>query len=178
MNKKIFVPVVVTVVLAAALYGVAVGLLPVTNENRQADLNSSHTTLLSGSETFTVEPYSGEDANISAVYKADNGYVVETVTDGYVDEITLLVGVSNDGKVTGVVVRDQHETWGLGQKAANDVPFLTQLLLDKETLTVGENVDGVTGATVTSKAVVKAVNSAKAFVTGADVSSSATEWGG
>ena len=58
------------------------------------------------------------------------------------------------------------------------MPFLTQLLLDKETLTVGENVDGVTGATVTSKGVVKAVNSAKAFVTGADVSSSATEWGG
>ena len=41
-----------------------------------------------------------------------------------------------------------------------------------------DGVDGVTGATVTSKAVVKAVNSAKAFVTGADVSSSATEWGG
>ena len=40
------------------------------------------------------------------------------------------------------------------------------------------NVDALTGATVTSKAVVKAVNSASAFVTGADVSSSATEWGG
>ena len=43
---------------------------------------------------------------------------------------------------------------------------------------VGDNVDALTGATVTSKAVVKAVNSASAFVTGADVSSSATEWGG
>ena len=59
MNKKILVPVVVTVVLAAALYGVAVGLLPVTNENRLADLKSILTTLLPGSETFTVEPYSG-----------------------------------------------------------------------------------------------------------------------
>lgn len=46
-------------------------------------------------------------------------------------------------------------------------------------LAVGDNVDALTrGATVTSKAVVKAVNSASAFVTGADVSSSATEWGG
>lgn len=178
MNKKIFVPVIVTVVLAAALYGAAVGLLPVTNANRLEDLKWTLQTLLPDSEQFTVEPYSGEDANISAVYKADNGYVVETVTAGYVDDITLLVGVSNDGKVTGVLVRDQHETYGLGQKAANDVPFLTQLLQDQDTLTVGENVDGITGATVTSKAVVKAVNSAKAFVTGADVSSSATEWGG
>jgi len=42
---------------------------------------------------------------------------------------------------------------------------------------VGEDIDAITGATVTSKAVTKAVNSACAFVTGADVSSSATEWG-
>lgn len=39
-------------------------------------------------------------------------------------------------------------------------------------------IDAMSGATVTSKAVVRAVNSAAAFVTGADVSSSATEWGG
>ena len=178
MNKRIFVPIVVTVALAAALYGVAVGLLPATNANRLEDLKWTLTTLLPGSKDFTVEPYTGEDENISATYKAENGYVVETVTTGYAGDITLLVGVSNEGKVTGVVVRDQHETYGLGQKVSNDVPFLTQLLRDAETLTVGENVDGITGATVTSKAVVKAVNPAKAFVTGADVSSSATEWGG
>ena len=39
-------------------------------------------------------------------------------------------------------------------------------------------VDGITGATVTSKAVAKSVNSAVAYVTGADVASSATTWGG
>lgn len=178
MNKKLFVPAVVTAVLAAALYGTATALLPVTNENRLEDLKWTLATLLPGSEDFTVEPYTGEDENITATYKAGNGYVVETVTTGYVGDITMLIGVDNDGNVTGVLVRDQHETMGLGQKAANDVPFLTQLLRDAETLTVGENVDGITGATVTSKAVVKAVNSARAFVTGADVSSSATEWGG
>ena len=39
-------------------------------------------------------------------------------------------------------------------------------------------VDGITGATVTSKAVARCVNSAIAYVTGADVESSATSWGG
>ena len=39
-------------------------------------------------------------------------------------------------------------------------------------------VDGITGATVTSKAIARSVNSAVGFVTGADVSSSATTWGG
>ena len=38
-------------------------------------------------------------------------------------------------------------------------------------------VDGLTGATVTSKTVQKCVSSAVAVVTGADTSSSATTWG-
>ena len=39
-------------------------------------------------------------------------------------------------------------------------------------------VDAITGATVTSKAIARCVNSAIAYVTGADVSSGATSWGG
>ena len=43
---------------------------------------------------------------------------------------------------------------------------------------VGNNVDAITGATVTSKAVTRAVNTAVGYVTGADTTSSATTWGG
>ena len=39
-------------------------------------------------------------------------------------------------------------------------------------------VDAITGATVTSKAIARSVNSAVAYVTGADVASAATSWGG
>ena len=39
-------------------------------------------------------------------------------------------------------------------------------------------VDGITGATVTSKAIARCVNSAVGYVTGADVESGATSWGG
>jgi len=39
-------------------------------------------------------------------------------------------------------------------------------------------IDALTGATVTSKAIVRAVNSAVAYVTGADTVSAATSWGG
>ena len=53
--------------------------------------------------------------------------------------------------------------------------FYAGQLLEKQ----GEGeIDALTGATVTSKAVTRAVNSAAAFVTGADVSSGATEWEG
>ena len=90
----------------------------------------------------------------------------------------MLVGVSNDGTVTGLVVRQMDETWGLGRRALTDHEFLAQFLNTSGEAQVGSNVDALTGATVTSKAVARCVNSAVAFVTGADVSSGATSWGG
>ena len=70
------------------------------------------------------------------------------------------------------------ETFGLGAEALTDHVFLAQLLNTSGEAEVGTNVDAITGATVTSKAVVRSVNSAVAFVTGADTESSATSWGG
>ena len=134
--------------------------------------------LLMDSETFTEEAYSGEDAAITAVWKAETGYVVETTVSGYADELVLWIGVKNDGYVTGITVRDLDETFGLGRETASDREFLLQFLRNPGDASVGENIDAVTGATVSSKAVAKAVNSAVGFVTGADVSSGATEWGG
>ena len=89
-----------------------------------------------------------------------------------------MVGVSNEGKVTGLAVESMQETRGLGAEALSDENFLAQFLLTGGDAEVGSNVDALTGATVSSKAVTKAVNSAVAYVTGADTSSSATEWGG
>ena len=92
--------------------------------------------------------------------------------------MVLWVGVTNEGWVSGVTVRSHAETLGLGRRAQTDRDFLMQYLYTEGGAAVGEDIDALTGATVTSKAVTRAVNSAAAFVTGADVSSSATEWGG
>jgi electron transport complex protein RnfG len=70
------------------------------------------------------------------------------------------------------------ETFGLGGKALNDWQFLAQYLQTSGDAAVGENVDAITGATVTSKAVTRCVNAAVGYVTGADTSSGATSWGG
>ena len=56
--------------------------------------------------------------------------------------------------------------------------FLAQFLNTTGEAAVGESVDALTGATVTSKAVTRSINSAVAYVTGADTSSAATSWGG
>ena len=77
-----------------------------------------------------------------------------------------------------MVVTDLQETFGLGAEALTDHVFLAQFLNTPGELEVGTDVDAITGATVTSKAIAKSINSAVAYVTGADIATGATEWGG
>ena len=191
--------IVIALALAAlVLFGASFGLNGIAAKNAQEEHLWLMQTLLPGSESFTVEPYSGEDTNIRSVHKAESGFVVETVTYGYADEMTVVVGVNNEGKVTGLVVLEAHETLGLGSRALTDHVFLAQFLNKSGSFAVAAHgadafsgataaaetegdsveVDGITGATVTSKAVVRCVNSAVAYVTGADAISAATSWGG
>ena len=176
--KKIIVPILAFLLCAVILFAMAAGLEGLRAEKANAEHLSIMKTLLPGSENFTVEKYTGVDANIRSVHKGETGYVIETVTAGYAGDIRMLVGVSNEGKVVGIVVRELHETRGLGTRALTDTDFLAQLLCTSGEAAVGVDVDALSGATVTSKAIVRSVNSAAAYVTGVDTSSSATSWGG
>ena len=179
MKKTIFVPAIVILCAAAILFGLSFGLNNVAIAKAEAEHLKIMQTLLPGSKDFILEPYTGEDANIRSVHKAENiGYVIETVTAGYAGDIRMLIGVSKDGKVTGLVVREMSETAGLGLNALNDTDFLAQFLNSEGDAEIGTNVDAITGATVTSKAITRCVNSAVAYVTGADIDSGATSWGG
>ena len=197
--RKILVPILTIVLAAVILLGLYNGL----NEERfvyeMHDLQEKMEAMLPGSKVFTPEEYTGEDSNIHRVWKADTGYIVETITYGYAGNIRMLIGVHNDGNVTGLQIRDMEETYGLGAEALKDWEFLAQFLNKGGNFTVathgadasssatgdttaaaGEEieVDALTGATVTSKAIARSVNSAVGFVTGADASSAATSWGG
>ena len=197
MTKSILLPIVTIALAAAILLGMSFGLNGIAAKNAQAEHLKVMQTLLPGSESFTVEPYAGEDANIRSVHKAENGYVIETATQGYAGQIVMLIGVSKEGKVTGLTVRSMSETLGLGMNALTDWEFLAQFLNTEGGVaigTAGEDafsgatgsdtaetetyVDGISGATVTSKAIARCVNSAVAYVTGADAPSGATSWGG
>ncbi len=176
MRKKLLIPLIVILAAALILLTAYNGLMGLRLSNAQTELEQKMRTILPGSTSFTEEPYTGEDANIQRVYKGETGYVISTLTSGYAGNISMLIGVSNAGAVTGLQIRDMHETYGLGQKALTDWQFLAQFL--NTTGEAAENIDAITGATVTSKAVTRSVNSAVGFVTGADASSGATSWGG
>ena len=197
MKKSVLIPILAILLCAALLLGVSCLTSGMYQDNARELHLKDLQTLLPGATEFTVEPYDGEDANIISVHKADIGYVIETNTYGYAGPITVLVGVNKDGKVTGIVVRDMEETPGLGAKVLTDADFLAQFLNKTDSFAIGTAgadafsgatgeeatgeeiyVDGITGATVSSKAIARCVNSAVAYVTGADVESGATSWGG
>lgn len=96
------------------------------------------------------------------------GRVYSVESKGYGGFISIAVGIDNSGKTTGVKIVSHSETPGLGSKA-KDEPFISQLvgISPKEPLAVvkiggskEEEIDAVSGATISSKAVVKAVQDA------------------
>lgn len=197
MKKKFLLPILAIVIMAVMVLSITLATADIANKNAQEEHLRVMQTLLPGSKNFTVEPYSGEDANIRSVHKAENGFVIETATRGYAGDIVMLIGISKDGKVTGLTIRGMQETAGLGMSAMWDWEFLAQFLNTKGGVAIGTAgadafsgatasdttetevyVDGISGATVTSKAIARCVNSAVAYVTGADIDSGATSWGG
>ncbi len=86
------------------------------------------------------------------------GYVINVGEKGYGGEIRILVGITNEGTVSGVSVISHSETPGLGANAAKP-SFLRQFVgVNKAEL--NGNIDALSGATVSSKAVTNAVNNA------------------
>ena len=110
--------------------------------------------------------------NVSAMYEAVTGgavvgYVVEVTTNGFGGAINMVVGVDVNGTVTGVSIIKDSETANLGTKVTRNQSVLDRFIGLGGTITVnsGENrFDGVTGATVSSKAVTAGVNTALAAV--------------
>jgi Na+-translocating ferredoxin:NAD+ oxidoreductase subunit G len=103
-----------------------------------------------------------------ARYQGDlKGWVVKTKGQGYADTIELLLGLSPDyATITGLFVLDQKETPGLGNKIITDTwrgqfvdaPADGKLTVVKTGSKNPDEIDAVTGATISSKSVTALVN--------------------
>ncbi len=116
-------------------------------------------------DSYTEIAYTGDDSLVAAVYEAAGaGYVVEVTPSGFGGTIDMVVGVGLDGTVTGVSIISMSETSGLGANATRE-SFREQYIGKSGELAVskdGGEIDALTGATITSRAVTRGVNSALA----------------
>jgi RnfABCDGE-type electron transport complex G subunit len=93
------------------------------------------------------------------------GYAVSvTSAEGYDGNVTLSLGVSAAGKINAISFTELHETPGKGM-LWSEAEHLTKFNgKDAVKLTLGQDIDGITGVTITSKAVVNAVNAGLDFI--------------
>lgn len=119
-----------------------------------------------------------EDAQIDGVEVAEDasgetlGYVLN-ITDhnGYGGDVSFSLGIANDGTLNGIAFTTLNETAGLGQKAKED-KFSSQfkdkqvsgtLEVVKQTPSSDNQIEAISGATITSRAVTGGVNAGLAY---------------
>jgi Na+-translocating ferredoxin:NAD+ oxidoreductase subunit G len=117
-----------------------------------------------GSVPSITGAYIGKDPGGAIV-----GAVINIESSGYTDKIKITAGIAADGTIEAVEITEQTETPGLGAKIA-DSGFLSQFsfLFSKQELVVikilktkDNEIEAVSGATISSKAATAAVNIAK-----------------
>lgn len=128
----------------------------------------------------------------AAVLNGQEGVAVMAEEQGFGGLIKVMVGISNEGEILGYEVLDcSQETPGLGskcvdwfknaEKAGQNIvgrKATGKFIVSKDaTAETDENdrVDAITAATISSRAFLKAINSACAQVNGADCCSGATQ---
>lgn len=170
----------VTLLLITAL---AAGALAAVNnitkdaiaENKLAKTRAALAEVLPGAEDMAV--IDNGSGTVKAVYapSADSpvqGWAVEVAPgSGFGGEIRMMVGIDREGKVVGISIITHAETPGLGAVAAARTPageaFRDSFLGDSGNLSLSD-IDALSGATITSKAVLDGVNAALAYVADLD----------
>lgn len=185
-NESIKDTIILTIItlIAGLLLGVVYEITkePIAAEQRRAK-EEAYKAVFTDADSFeTVEmevtkvedelTANGFDVTIDEVMKVFDesgdaaGYVL-TVTDheGYGGDIQFAMGVKSDGTVNGISFLSISETAGLGMKAAED-DFMKQFAgknvdrfqYTKSGASADGEVDAISGATITTNAVVNGVN--------------------
>lgn len=183
-----------SLVFSVTLAAIHLNLGPVIEENKRKETMEKIPVLITGEENNTASSANDNPFQINQrtlkvekrgiiksyiVYDAIDktgmiaGYVVKTSGQGYADKIELLLGLDSQAKaITGLFILDQKETPGLGNKIIENMwrnQFIGKssdnTLVVKKGKPVNDNeIDSISGATISSQAVTDIINSTLADV--------------
>lgn len=186
-NIKPVVSLTLIVAVSALLLGLVYGVTKPIIEKRMADaeIELRQQVMLEADMFKQVEGVETKDASgrVTAVFEAYSGdtkigYVVNASGPGYGGEVPITVGVDiNTLTITGLRVGDNSETAGLGARITEPA-FYEQFLGKSVEPTMKVNgggpndIDGVSSATISSKAVAESAVSALNLVASLESDSS------
>lgn len=101
---------------------------------------------------------------IGAAITSDGEYVISSSAKGYNSDvyIELVVGFDSDDSIKGISFVNSAETPGIGDKVTESDDFIKQFIGLSGEISLGEQVDGISGATLSSKGTAEAINIAVA----------------
>ena len=154
---------VVALALAAVNMVTAPAIEKLNAEKTQAAIEA----VLPGGFDEEITGYADATGLVSKVYKGANGYALEVKPGGFDNVITMMVGVDFDGNILGISIVSHTETAGLGAVAAAKTSageaFRGQFEGKSGSVTVskdGGEIEAITGATITSRAICVGINAA------------------
>lgn len=161
-------------IIAAGLLGYVNMITTAPIEEQEAlAKQESMTAVLPDASSFgdEVEVEEGNITSVTPALDADGnemGYAVAITTKGFSAGLKLMYGVDTEGSITGLSVVDcSNETPGLGANSANE-SFYGQFAGKGGNVAVtkdGGEIEALTGATITSRAVANAATEAIDYVT-------------
>ena len=165
-KKKLAGWLVLTVIALVAAVALATTNLitekPIAEQNLGENQQALKAMFPEADEFAEVSP--GESSGVDFVYEVKQsgqtiGYAVKETVQGYGGSIEVLTGMESGGILRGISVGgpDFKETEGLGARA-KEPEFTDQFAGKTPPLKLGETIDGISGATITSRAVVDGVN--------------------
>ena len=190
MDPKYIITLTVTLLVTCVIVAGLLGLVNGVTAGPIAEINWEKTQVAMSAvaadpdnTTFAETPLENTQAMIDAataaggtlgdIYEAQvngesAGYAITVSASGSQGTIEMMVGVDTEGTVTGVSIVSHSETSGIGTKVMNNEDGVLDQFKGKSaadgTLTVGTNVDAITGATVSTRGVTTGVNAALAAV--------------
>ncbi|MBQ7139779.1 MAG: FMN-binding protein, partial [Clostridia bacterium] len=88
------------------------------------------------------------------------GDIHEGSAKGFASDVKVQLTMDAAGAITGLAIESSGETPSFGTRCMEDPTFAEQFVGKTAPFAIGENIDALAGATVTSTAVVNAVNAA------------------
>lgn len=168
--KSVLVPTLALLIICLVATTLLAGTNMITKDKIAANAveteNASRSVVLPSAKTY------GEVQNLdngitycvgTDVSDKTAGYVFTAGAKGYGGTVSVMVGLDTEGVITGIEILSHSETPGLGANAVKD-DFKSRFTGKSGELTVnktsndGQNIQAITAATITSKAVTEAVN--------------------
>lgn len=129
------------------------------SEQRELKFNKSAESLFGKCGTTIIDDNFGYDEIQKIAVTSDGKTIIQVIADGYSkDGINILVGIDENGVLSGISFISLGETPGLGTKIRDEASFVDNNFIG--ITEAPEEIDSISGATFSSKGMKKAVETA------------------